>query len=424
MNEHRASSQSTQAPPLPHERRAPRSRTSVPAGSSALGALLGGLCACSSDATNVQAEGPPDEGRAYVLSSLVFGDAGTTGYVSVLSSLGPQTIDNTRAREFPGAADVWVHDGAVFVTNDESYTITKFSVEAGGLVEQGAVSFGSYGLDSFGFWLNTFVGADKAYFLNGTLEYIVWNPSSMTITGTLPLPEAEPRGSFQLFTAYSDRAAVLKDGLLYQPFYWTDESYFLYAPDSRIVVTDVANDSVIDVIDAPCPGLDYATADASGNVYFSPWVYAAGGAAILDQPATCVFELPADGEPRVAFDFPSLTGGRQGAAMRSVGAGRALLSVLHDERFPPSDAPSASELTFGNNWRFWLYDAAAGSAALVEAIDWNGGAQYSFDIDGKTYMLVAASDYSTTSVYDVGDGLSLTRVFDAAGWATRLFEVR
>jgi hypothetical protein len=286
------------------------------------------------------------------------------------------------------------------------------------------VSFASYGLASFGFWLNKFVTADKAYFMNGTLEYIVWNPTSMTITGSLPLPEAEPRGGLQPFTAYSDRAAVLKQGLLYQPFYWTDESYFLFDPASRIVVTDVATDRVLDVIEAPCPGLDYATVDAAGNAYFSAWVYAAGGAAVLDQPTTCAFELPAQGEPGVAFDFPSKTEGRQGGVMRAIAGGRALLSVLHDERFPASDAPSAAELTFADNWRFWSYDLASGSASPIEAIDWNGGAQYSFDIEGKTYMLVAAADYSATTIYDLGDGQSLTPVFDTPGWATRLFKVR
>jgi hypothetical protein len=380
---------------------------------------------CSDDGpTIISATGSLAGGPEYILSTQVSDDEGTTGYVSVLDSLAPQSIDYTKAREFPGAADAWVHDGAVFVTDPEEFTITKFSVERGALVEQGVVSFAAYGLSTFGFWLNTFLAADKAYFLNDTTEYIVWNPTTLTITGTLPLPEAEPRAGFRAYTGYSDRAAVARDGLLYQPFYYTDESYFLYAPVTRIVVTDVATDSVVDEIEAPCPGLDYATIDGDGNIYFSSWVYAAGGAAVLEQPATCVFELPAQGEPRVAFTLADVTDGREGGVMRYVGNGRALLSVLHDERFPTTEAPSASELTFANNWRLWSYDITAGSATPVDSIDWNGGAQYSFDIDQKTYMLVAASDYSTTTVYELGDELSLAPVFDTDGWATRLFRLR
>jgi hypothetical protein len=392
--------------------------------SSWLAHTLVGL-ACSDDtATVVGAEGAAPDGPAYVVSTMVSSDDGTTGYVSVLDSLEPQTIDNENAREFAGAADIWVHEGAVFVSNDEAFTISKFVVEDGALVEQGVLSFAAYGLGSFGFWLNRFVAADKAYFLNDTAEYIVWDPASMEITGTLPLPAPAAREGFRAFTAYSDRASILKDGLLYQPFYYTDDSYFLFAPDTRILVIDVASDLVLDAIDAPCPGLDYATVDGDGNLYFSSWVYAAGGAAVLDQPDTCVFEIPARGAPRVAFRVADVSDGRQGGVMRYVANGRAMISVLHDERFPPSDAPSASELTFANNWRFWSYDLASGGAAPLESIDWNGGAQYSFDIDQRTYMLVAASDYSTTRVYDLGDGLSLTPVFDTEGWATRLFKVR
>jgi hypothetical protein len=291
------------------------------------------------------------------------------------------------------------------------------------LVERGVASFAAYGLTNIGFWLNTFISADKAYLVNETAEFIVWNPATMQITGTFPVPALEPPAGLRSFNAYSDRSAVLRDGLLYQPFYYTDESFFSFAPSSRVVVVDVDSSTVIDSIDAPCPGLDYATLDPGGNIYFSGWVYAAGGAAVLAQPPTCVFEVPAAGEPRVAFAVADLTEGRQGGAMRYVGGGRALLSVLHDERFAADGAPNAQELTFANNWRFWSYELATGQAALLDSIDWNGGAQYSFDIDDTTYMLVAASDYSTTSVYDLGEGLAPRHVFDTDGWATRLFRV-
>jgi hypothetical protein len=404
-------------------------------------ALLAALPACSDEATIVTTPGslepaPQPEGGsaaetpaaaeepAYILSTMVSTDDGSLGYVIVLDSLEPQQIDLSRAREFSGQTDVWVQGDYVYVSNGEDFTITKFSVDNGSLVEEGQVSFAAYGLSSFGFWLNTFIDSSKAYFLNDTSEYIVWDPSLMVITGSLPLPAPEERPGFRLFTGYSDRSAQIVDGLLYQPFYWTDESFFQFLPESRIIVTDIATGSVVRVIDPPCPGIDYSTRDADSNLYFSSWIYAPGGAAVLDQPATCVFEVPATGEPRVAFDLPSLTEGRQGGVMRYVSNGRALLSVLHDERFPPSDTPSASELTFGANWRFWSYDMAAGTAQPIESIDWNAGAQYSFDIDQRTYTLVAEADYSASTIYDLGTGLSYDVALETPGWATRLFRLR
>ena len=407
-------------------------------------ALLATLPACSDEATIVTTppaplqpdgaagataapntpEAPADE-PVYVLNSLVFGNEGDSlGYVILLDSLGPQEVQLDAAREFSGTADVWVFRGYVYVSNGEDLTITKFSVEGGELIEQGRVSFAAYGIASFGFWLNTFVSETQAYFLNGTAEYILWDPTRMEITGTVPLPAAEPQGAFELYPAYSDRAGRLVNGLLYQPFYWPDESFFGFLPNSRIVVTDVATASVVQVLDAPCPGIDYVTADADDNLYFSSWIYAPGGAAVLDQPPTCVFEVPASGQPRVAFDVPSLTQGRQGGVMRTLPDGSAMLSVLHDERFAPSDTPNASALTFAANWRFWSYDMAAGTAQPIENIDWNAGAQYSFDIDGHTYMLVAEADYSSSTVYDLGEGKSYEPVIRAQGWATRLFRLR
>jgi hypothetical protein len=369
-------------------------------------------------------QAPPEAGATYILGTLVSTADETLGYVSVLDSLAPQAIDLSRAREFSGQADTWAYDGSVFVTNGEDLSISKFSVRDGALALEGQVSFAAYGLTTFGFWINTFVSPDKAYVLNDTREYIVWSPASMQITGTVPLPQPEAPPGFRLFTGYSDRAAVLKDGLLYQPFYWTDESFFLFAPESRITVLDVATDRVVGEIVAPCPGLDYATLDEDDNIYFSGWVYAAGGATVLDQPPTCVFEVPAQGEPRVAFDVASLTEGREGGVLSYVGNGRALLSVLHDERFDLSGGASASELTFAANWRFWSYDLAAGTAQSIDPVDWNAGAQYSFDIDQRTYMLVARDVYSATTLYDVSDGQTLTRVLDTEGWATRLFRLR
>jgi len=243
----------------------------------------------------------------------------------------------------------------------------------------------------------------------------------MEISGTIALPQAEPRAGLSVFNGYADRAAVLRDGRLYQPLYWTDDSYFVFSPDSRIVVTDVATDQVVDVLEAPCPGLDYATIGEDATLYFSSWVYAAGGALLLDQPATCVFEVPASGEPSVAFPFASVTDGRQGAALRYVAGGRGLMSVLHGERATAGAA--AHEFTFADNWRFWSYDFATGEAAPIESMSWNAGAEYSFDIGGRTLMLVAAADYSATTVYEIGADLNPRPIFDTQGWAVRLFEI-
>jgi hypothetical protein len=379
--------------------------------------LLAAAAACTGD----DAPGPDASEPRFVLGTMVFSTDGTTSYVSVLDSLESQTIDLAQAREFSGLADVWVHDGAVFVTELETLTIAKFEVVGAGLEERGRVSFAAYGLTDFGFWLNTFVSPTKAYFLHGADELIVWDPSAMEITGTVPLPTLEAREGFQVFPAYADRAARVRDGLLYQPLYWTDQDYFRFTPDSRIAVFDTATDELVDVLEAPCPGIDFATEDDAGDLYFSSWVFAPGGAATLDQPATCVVRVAADSDATAThlLDVGALTEGREGGAMRHVGGSAFLLSVLHDDHATGTD-PAA--VTYGANWRFWSYDAATGAASQIDAIDWNAGGAYATEVDGARYLLVPATDYSATTVYRLGADAPEPAI-ETPGWAVRLFEI-
>jgi hypothetical protein len=361
----------------------------------------------------------------YAVASLVFDPNGTTSYISLLPSLGAQTIDYSQAREVGGSADLWAYDGAVFIAQQSDVSITRFEVEDGQLVEKGKISLANYGATEVGFWRNTFISPTKAYFLNGSHDYILWNPTAMAITGTAPLPALEERAGYKIYPGYSDRAAVLRGRRLYQPMYWTDDSFFQTTPDSRIIVFDVDSDQPVEVLTAPCPGLDYATVDDAGNIYFSSWIFAAGGALVLHQPDTCVAKLAADGgAPTVAFKFTDVTGGRQGAAFRYIGNGRAIFSALHGEHTTIDETTNAGAVTYADNWRFWRYQLGSGESAVLDAFDWNDGGHYSFTIDGKTYTLVSKSDYSATTAYDLGDGSAPARLFDTRGWSTRLFKVK
>lgn len=387
----------------------------------ALALLL--LAACGSN-NNTDDDGT-DGAHAYAVQSEVFGPDGTTSYVSVLGSLDAQTIDYTKARQIADLADMWAYDDAVFVAASADKTISRFTVKNGQLTGELKMSLANYGPSDVGFYRNVFVSPTKAYFLSNAEQYIIWNPTTMTITGTVDLPALPAHTGLTVFPGYSDRAATIRDGKLYQPLYWTDDTFFLMSPDSVIVELDTATDTFLTTITTTCPGLDSVTADAAGNLYFSSWVYAAGGALVLHQPDTCVVKLPAGSDtPSVAFTFKDLTGGRQGAALHSLGNGKAIMSVLHGEHATIDDKTDAGAVTFADNWRFWLYDFAANTATEINALDWNDGGQYSFAIDDTNYLLVSKSDYSATTVFDLGDTTAPEPLFDTKGWSTRLFKVR
>lgn len=384
------------------------------------------LPACSED---VDSDGGGGAGGAaidprYALSSMVWDTEGnTTTYVNLLADIDVESINHEKAREFAGAADIWFHDGSLYVAEGVALTITRYTIEDGELIEHEKIGFTDFGVTDFGFWRNVFVAPDKAYFLSGTNEYVIWNPREMSIEGTFEVPELPARDGLEPFPGYSDRAAVVRGNRLYQPVYYTDpnESFFVMDPGSSLLVVDIENDEVVDVLDLPCPGMDFASQDDDGNLVFSSWVFAPGGAAVVDQSATCVVQLPVDSdEPKVLFDVADVTDGRQGGMFRYLGDGKAFLSVLHSER---SDSESPSEVADGPNWKFWLYDIESGTAEESDAFDFNAGAAYDVSVDGKKQLLVPAGDYASTKLYEVSaDGTSKPQ-FTSPGWSLRLFEL-
>lgn len=389
-------------------------------------ALLGSGCSDSEESPAVDSAGggagAPSEGPRYALSSMVFDDMNTSTYINLLESVDVAEVTLDDAREFPGAADLWLHDGSLFVAESDAKTISKLKLESGKLETVDAVSFGNYDVNDFGFWRSAFVAEDKALFISGTSEYIVWDPSTMTITGSFEIPGLPARDGLEPYSAYSDRAALQRGKLLYQPIYYTDDTYYLMAGVSSILVVDTERDEVTQVIEAPCPGLDFATRDEDDNLYFSSWVFAPGGAAVIDQPTTCVVKLAAGSdEPEVLFDVTSVTDGREGGVFRYIGGGKALLSVLHAER---STSEDVGEVANGPNWRFWLYDFASGTAEPVESIDYNAGAAYAAELEGKPYMMVPAGDYTSTQLFAIlPDGATEPKLV-SPGWSLRLFELR
>jgi hypothetical protein len=370
-------------------------------------------------------DGAGSEAR-YVVASVVFGPQGETSYLNVLASLEPQTIDYGRAVELPGWADVWVHEGRVFVSSGDAPTITRYAVGSDGtLTADGTLSFTSYGLIDAAFWSNTFVAPDKGYMINGTSEYVVWNPETMEITGTIPFPTIGEREGLIARAGTTDRSNVIRDGKLYQPLYWGDADYVLFAPDSKIAVFDIATDTALTVIDAPCPAPDVGTIDDAGNLYFSAWTGGVYGPLELEQPPNCVTRIAAGSMTAdVAFGFAGVTDGREGAAARHIGGGRLLFPVFHHERVDFDSGEDPWVLIGEKNWRLWSYDRTTGAAAVVDSIDWNSGAAYLFPVDDRVHLLIPGTDYASSMVYALDDQAVATPLFETRGWATRLFALQ
>lgn len=384
------------------------------------------LSACGAEAPADPRELAANGGDAqYVLSSVVFRPEEQTTYISLLGSLDAQRVDLDRALELPGWGDIWVHDGELFVANGESPTITKYAIDDSGELELGEVlSFGAQGISGASFYANSFVAPDKAYMLRDTSGYVIWNPKTMEITGEIALPEAPEREGLGLTAGLTDRSGVIRDRILYQPFYWADEDFLRFSADSRLVAIDIESDSVLGAIDLPCPGIDVGTLDESGDMYFSDWTGSVYGPLKLDSARTCTAKV-ARGEmtASVAFRFDDISGGREGAAARSIGDGRLAVTIFHAEDVEPKPDPDPYEFLAEDVWRLWSYDISTGEAAIIEGIPANPGDSFITTIDGRARALVPGSAYDESAVYAL-DGVEATKTIELAGWGTRLFKLR
>jgi hypothetical protein len=364
---------------------------------------------------------------SFPMSRVLFGDEGQTTYVNVLSSL-EAAGDLERAREFAGWADLWVHAGKLFVADGEAPVMTRHAVDASGdLIEEGRVSFQNYGATSVAFWNQLFVADEKAYLFNAEArEVVVWNPSTLATVGSFPLPELADRGAQRLAGPSADRAAVVRGNRAFVAFYWASWDDYSLSDDSVILVLDTQTNAVLRTIPVACPELNFASVDGEGTIYFSNWGFSAVPTLLDGKPNACAVRIPADSEevdPAWSLTFADLTDGREASALRWLGDGRALLTVLHDERITIAPDADRYALTDSANWKLWVVDVERRTATPLDSLGWHAPGLYGARVAGQTYLFVPTADYASTATYLFSQDGSAELRWQAPGWQTRLFEL-
>src|SRR5690606_14939959 len=89
---------------------------------------------CGSDA-NDAAEGArgTSAGPLYAVMYEVYDDVGSNSYLSLLSSLDLEEVDLSQVREYPGGrAFIQAYDGALFVGDAASPTVTRYTIDEKG----------------------------------------------------------------------------------------------------------------------------------------------------------------------------------------------------------------------------------------------------------------------------------------------------
>lgn len=361
-------------------------------------------------------------GKLYAIATAVSDDTSANTYVKVFSEF-EEELDLSEAREFPGWSDMGVVGPYVFVSSGESPTVWRFRVGTDGeLIDDGKIGFGNF-VDDANFYNQTLVSETKAYLI-GTNEYIVWNPSTLKITGTFPFADLPDHEGVAPYIAL-DRGAAVRDGFLYHAVAWSDAQELHMLPDSRIVVIDLESDSVVDVLTVPCPDLSVADQDEEGNLYFSNWVYSPGYTLLEGGVSACAVRIPAGGENIDDWRLPyAEVTGHEGAIMGYLGSGHWMFSEFLHEPSEYDPKEDWFDWLFGDYWRLNTVDPVTLTTQPIDGIPRNGGGYYASRLDDRTHVLIPGDSYTSTTVFSITDAGQAKKRMYTNGWATRLFRVR
>lgn len=366
------------------------------------------------DAGAASSEGGADEPGASSLfavpSQIYSADFATsTSYVPIVPSLDVARISLDDAREVEGNGTVAKLGDYVYIASSSAPVVDRFQLQDNGsLKAAGSLNFSNYGVPEYftiDAWGGVLIDAEKAYVFNGTDgSHVVWNPKTMEITGTIDGPGLVQEG-------YNfESIAVVRGNRMYRIFTFLnyDTWEFLAAPQF-LAVYDLDKDELIDVVEEDrCPQLyNRPFVDEKGDIYFSGWVWTPGLTLTGDYPASCALRIK-DGEdsfdPDYQLNFADITDGREGAVLRYLGDGKALLDVFHDERVTIDEKTDPQELMNTPNWRLWSIDLETKAGGPIENLDFKAGGYTDVQVDGRNFLLVPNDNYSETTAYELIGG--------------------
>jgi hypothetical protein len=368
----------------------------------------------SSDGAPVAADGAsPTAGALYAVSTQVIGPMSSTTYVALVPSLDTtEKIDLTKALELPGRALAVGPDrgGAMFVSGTENPTLTRYDVTPDGRFVKGAsASFAGVGLTSLFAYAEqfVFVSATKAYFFDDdTLQAVIWNPSTMTVTGTVSLAALNKPGwsvTFGIATLKRGNEVVLTTG-------YYDQKSQKNLRGVNVVFVDTATDQVTIASDDRCAYVASGSVLApTGDIYIASDVWTSAIEEVLGAESggpACILRIKA-GERRVDPTFMvkhnERTGGAPAGSLLAGPGNTVFVRVLDRALLPSAKPKTVQELWGGAYWRWWALDLTGPGAMRVAAELPPGPASIlQYQVDGRTLTNESSADYAMTTLLDLG----------------------
>jgi hypothetical protein len=320
----------------------------------------------------------------------------------------PLSLD--QAIELPGRAlGVGIpKSGALFVGGNEARTVTRYNLTSDGRLEKGAtVSFDGLGVASIGEYQHQFqfISDTKAYYFDGrTSQAVVWNPSDMSVTGSINLSGIAVEGAILTFSTLPVRL----ENQVIMPLGWRPATGVGITKQAGVVVIDTRTDTATIVKDSRCGYVRDGVMGPDGMLYLATEVYGAAVRRVAggEMPAPCLLRF----NPRTLEFDPSfhvrldtlVNGGTAGSLLPGPG-GTAWLRVFDESLFQVQAATHPRTLASAPVWKWWQLRLDTLTATPVEKLPATTGSTFLFEADDRLLFTEFASGSTATSLRELTD---------------------
>jgi hypothetical protein len=364
-------------------------------------ALAAAGCSIDNDA-----DPPVETESAYLLGTRVWDDVTTTSFFHVVPSLEAGTeIDEAQALEVPGSAKLYSVPrlGWFALGGGEAPTITRYTLEQGALVAGDQISLLDYGVNSL--WDSLYVvSRTKAYYPDRERnQLIVWNPSDMTVTGNVELPEAARDGYLSLY----GYAPIFRNDILLVSvgwFDWDDTDSIL--GETGLLKIDTTTDSVLGFeTDDRCGGVTQPITTESGDTVLVSSAMAAAAHDLGRLPTEpCALRVRA-GETSFDADYAvklaDVANGALAGEPIPAGGEAVFLRVFDPDLATVEEGAATWEVTGQAAWRWARWDVSRAEFTALETLEPSTADVMWFQVDGRVFGTETKVDYSETTLIEL-----------------------
>jgi hypothetical protein len=390
----------------------------------ALAALLLAACAaCGDEATVLEAPAPPAGGGGplYLVAPAFFNGDDVETYLITTTSFDTSTrFDPTSGARILGEIVPIVHNGAVYATDGRAPVIARYDVGPDDQLVKGAeLSFAGVGITDIASWFVYIVNDTQGYVFDPAgRRIVVWDPSTMALTGTqidltaLDRPGWTPRLALEVFSPWRQGSQ------LFIPTAWVGQDEERRFATGLLVLDTDRNEVVASAEDERC-GEGYMTvATANGDHYFFPSAFSSPQHFYAEQRGpTCVLRVLAGQstfDPDYRLDLSALGSGSAAVGGVPDGAGGFFFASADDTLW------NEPENNGGEFWRLWHYDFETGASRSLDTMPVWAGDPYYVVVDQKLYMPQwrESGGEQRTTVYAIDGAADPREIFAfEASWA-------